>query len=96
MLEADYSANWEKVSQELSSLLLNQNHRRSVREALYDWILMFKDKGERLLENDYEWANTRASDGDLVSFGHAGTGGAYVDGDGPAGSFGSLGVVSVR
>lgn len=96
LLETDYSANWEKVSQELSDMLLNKNHRRSAREALYDWILTFKDKGERLLERNYEWTNTRASGGGLVDFGGAGSSGASVYRGGPGGSGGDLGVVSVR
>lgn len=96
LLEVDYDGNWKKVARELSEFLINKNHRRTAGEALYDWILMFKDKGKRLLETKYDWTNTLASDGNLVLFGSADSRGAGVSWGRPGNSKGYLGVVSVR
>ncbi len=84
------------ASGQLAELMVNKNHRRSPAEALYEWTLRLRNKKERTLESTYDWTSGRASDGDLVLFGNAGTMGAYVDGDLPGYSNDSLGVVSVR
>ena len=66
-------------------------------EILYDWILQFKNRKERgILEGKYDWSNTLSSFGKLVSLGDADRGGVLVDGAGPDGRLGDLGVVSLR
>lgn len=95
-MDSDYDKNWPEASKRLQELLVNQNHRRTAVEALYDWVLKFKNSGERLLESEYDWTNTRSSDGSLVDFGYAGTGGANVGRGRPRYSSALLGVVSVR
>lgn len=90
------SKDWEKAAKMLAGLKINQNHRRTPTEALYDFAIRYKNTGERMLENMHDWTNTRASGGRLVNFGGAVSRGAGVDGDGPRSSYYALGVVSVR
>lgn len=89
---------WEAASKQLSELKINQNHRRTASEALYDFVIRFKNTTDkdRMLESVYDWTNTRASGGELVLFGGADSGGANVGRGEPDGSDSYLGVVSVR
>lgn len=87
---------WQKASQMLADLLVNKNHRRSMAEALYDWLIRFKNNSDRhQLERNYDWTKTRTSDGYLAVVGFAGAHGAGVNGFEPAHYNDLLGVVWV-
>jgi len=72
--------NWRDVSRQLAKLKINQNHRRSATEILYDWVLMFKNLGKRgvLENNNNEWSNTLLSSGGIVDIGEIDVEGANV------------------
>ncbi len=90
------SSDWEKAAKMLAGLKINQNHRRTPAEALYDFAVRYKSTGERQLENMYDWTNTLSSSGRLVHFGKANAEGAGLGRWGPYRSNGVIGVVSVR
>jgi len=85
-----------KAAQQLASLKINQNHRRTMVEAIYDTAMRFKSTSERVLENTYDWTKTLSSGGDLVFFAGADSRGAGVSGYGPGRSDSGLGLVSSR
>jgi AAA domain (dynein-related subfamily) len=92
------SGDWEAAAKKLAELKINQNHRRTPTEALYDFAIRFKNTpdNERMLENMYDWTNARASDGDLVGFGRTDSWGADLGRWHPRRTDGGIGVVSVR
>ena len=87
---------WKKAAQQLSELLINQNHRRRPVEVLYDLALRFGAQDERLLQDKRDWTCACSSDGNLVSTGDFDAKGARVNGWLPDSSNGDLGVVSSR
>ena len=92
-----YNKNWKTVAQQLSELQINQNHRRTPAEIIYDQILQFKKTKDRgYLATACDWSSVLASGGSLVDVGYAGSGGAYVSGWYPDSSGGDVGVVSLR
>lgn len=69
-------AEWEKISDILSKLKINQLCRESYSEVLYRLALHEKKTGKRLLDSTdksksiyYTWTNTRNPDGNFVSVG---------------------------
>jgi hypothetical protein len=87
-------ANDEKT---LAALEINQKHRRTSGEVLYDWFLHFKKFKDRdYLEKKYDWTNVVSSRGYLVSIGSIDSSGASVSGHISDSQGGLLGVVSVR
>ncbi len=84
----------------LAGLEINQKHRRSPGEVLYDWFLHFKKFKDRgCLEKNYDGTNIVSSGGTLVNIGYISAGGAHVLSLSPDYRFclhGPLGVVSVR
>lgn len=95
-MNENYDKNWKKAAEQLAELAVNKNHRRTVTEAFYDFILRFKNTAERSLFYTYDWTNTRASDGGLVGFGGTDSKGASVAGIEPGRSGSDLGVVASR
>jgi hypothetical protein len=83
---------WKKAAEKLEELAITKLTRQTPAEAIYDIFVYFQNKGERLLENMYTWTSRRGSDGELVLVGGFGSGGAFVDGRRPGGSYGALGV----
>lgn len=87
---------WQKASQMLADLLVNKNHRRTMAEAEYDFVMRFRNNSDRhQLERNYDWTNTRTSDGSLALFGDADAEGASVSRHKPGFSRDYLGVVWV-
>ncbi|OGH86302.1 MAG: hypothetical protein A2493_03565 [Candidatus Magasanikbacteria bacterium RIFOXYC12_FULL_33_11] len=64
-----YNNNWQDVSKKMSDLLINQNHRQSFAEALYDFISLLLSKNKRILIDNYNWTKSHSSSGDLVGIG---------------------------
>lgn len=89
-------SDWQEAARRLSELAVNKNHRRLPSEVIYDILLAIKGNGERILEKNYDWTSTLASDGTLVCVGFADRSGVRVDGDGPDDRHAHLGVVSLR
>lgn len=92
--------NLDKISndaQKLAGLEINQKHRRSPGEVLYDWFLHFKKfKDGDYLEEKYDWTNIISSGGYLVTIGKIDLAGASVTEALHNFQHESLGVVSVR
>jgi hypothetical protein len=92
-----YNKNWREVAEKLVSMQINQNHRRSMTEIIYDWTLRFKKSKDRgLLRDYYEWSRSPASAGGIVRIGDVSSYGADVVGWLPVLRSDSLGVVSSR
>ena len=91
-LEKLMDSNWEEAAKQLSVLKLNRLMRHTPAEALYDFFQTYRNKGERILEDNYTWTPVLSSDGYLVGLGGCDSGGACVGGDGPAYSGGDLGL----
>ncbi|HOX96948.1 MAG TPA: AAA family ATPase [bacterium] len=84
-------------AKKLAGLEINQKHRRSPGEVLYDWFLHFKKFKDRdYLEKNYDWTNIVSSGGGLVDLGALDSFGARVSGYYPGLHAANLGVVSVR
>ena len=83
---------WTEAAKQLSELKINKNHRRTFSEGLYDFILRFHAKDNRLLESTYDWTQSLSSVGSLVDFGYFDADGSYVDGWRPGSRYGDLGV----
>ena len=65
-----YEKNWPEVGRQLAKLQINQNHRRSATEIIYDRVLSLKNLGEpSILENNYERSNALSSFGFIVTIG---------------------------
>ena len=93
LMESD----WKQAAQKLSVLQINQNHRRTPAEILYDWTLRFKGTKDRgILDSNWDWSNVQSSGGRLVYVGDADAGGASVRGNRPRYAGGTLGVCSSR
>ena len=90
------SSDWQKASEKLSQLKINQLARQNPAEVLYDIAIYFQNKRERILENMYTWTSRRASDGGLVSVGCFDSGGVTVSRFTPDCSFDYLGVAFSR
>ena len=92
-----YDKNYQDISRQLTKLKINQNHMRSVAEILYDWVLKFKNLGDRgILETNYEWSNILLSSGYIVTLGDADVFGAGVYWWGLSGGDAQTGVCSSR
>jgi len=83
---------WQKAAEKLEGLAITKFTRQTPAEALYDILVYFQNKGERLMENMYTWTSRRDSDGRLVAVGRFDSGGVHVDSGGPGYSSGYLGV----
>ena len=58
------------VNIQLADLMVNQRHRRSPVEIVYDWMLCFKNTGDNgVLDYCYDWSNTLSSKGHFVRVG---------------------------
>ena len=90
------SSNWQEAAKRLAALKLNQMTRQTPAESLYDFLVYFQNKDQRLLENMYAWTSGLTSDGNLVYLGSFDSGGANVDVWGPDYSDSSIGVVLSR
>jgi hypothetical protein len=53
---------WEAAGKKLAELRINQQHRTRLCEDIYNQLLLYVTKGERLLEKNYNWTNSRSSD----------------------------------
>ncbi len=95
-IQAILTSNWQEAARQLSELKLNQLTRQLPVEAMYDFLMYFKNNRKRLLESQYTWTYRRDSDGRLVYFGHADADGAYVDSSTPDRVHGTLGVAFSR
>lgn len=73
----------KKAAEKLVSLKINQNHRRSKVEAIYDTAMRFKVTDECSLDGTYDWTKSLSSGGFLVLFGYADSRGASVSGNDP-------------
>ncbi|MCX6800332.1 MAG: hypothetical protein NT091_04265, partial [Candidatus Falkowbacteria bacterium] len=95
--QSKYSANWKTVASQLSQLKINQNHRRTPAEIVYDFSLQFNKTNNRgFLAVDYDWSNTCSSVGDLVGLGNADSGGVIASRWLPDAQSIYLGIVSLR
>lgn len=90
------TTDWQAASKALAELKLNQMTRQTPVEALYDLLVYFQNKGDRLLGSMYTWTTGRASDGRLVALGGFDSGGASVSDGRPDGSHPGIGVVLSR
>lgn len=90
------ATDWPEAAKQLSQLKINQKHRRTPVEVLYDTLLVFGSKNTRLLPNRYDWTQARSSGGGLVRVGSFGAGGVKVSGWVPEYVGERLGVVSSR
>jgi hypothetical protein len=91
------ASDWTIAAKKLSEMKINQNHRRTAVEALYDFTIRFKNTNERMLKSTYDWTNTLASGSVLVDIGEIDQWGAHVHRNEPYYSLSqNLGVVSVR
>lgn len=73
-----------------------QIRRRTGMESTWDTLLYYFNTGESLLENVYDWAQSRSSLGSLVYVGGFVSAGLGVGGGDPGRSFSNLGVVPSR
>ncbi len=83
---------WKEAAETLADLKINQMTRQTPAEALYDLIVRYQQKGERLMENMYTWTKRRPSDGSLVSVGYFKSDGVRVGGYRPDDAYDALGV----
>jgi len=58
-----------KSSELLQKLMINQNHRLSFADTLYDFISVVFSKKKRILLKTWNWTKSRSSDGGLVVIG---------------------------
>lgn len=86
------SKTWDKQQ----TLLLKGERRREAIEVLWDGILYYATTGKKLLEDKYDWTQTRTSDGRLVDVGAFASGGLVVDLWDPGSSRSGLGVCPSR
>jgi hypothetical protein len=77
---AQADATWKQAAQKLASLSLNQNHRRTSSDVLFDHASLLQTKNIRLFNGQviYDWTSVQASGGGLVSAGGPNTGGVWV------------------
>ncbi len=95
-IERNLSAKWQESANKLAGLKLTQMTRQTFVEERYGWLVYFQNRNERLLEDKYNWTGLQASDGYLVTVGHAVSRGARVDYWLPDYSAGLSGVVLSR
>lgn len=91
-IEKLMSSNWQEAAKQLSVLKLNRLMRHTPAEALYDYLQTYRNKGERILEDNYTWTPVLSSDGNLVYVGFCDSDGAGVHNDLPGDTDGALGV----
>src|SRR3989339_563521 len=92
-----YTANWREVTRKIVELLINQNHRRTPSEIIYDWVLEFsRTKDIGLFKKNFDWTSCLSSSGHLVYIGCFVSDGMSVDGSDPNDSDNNIGVVSQR
>jgi len=89
-------SDWQKASEKLSQLKINQLTRQNPVEAVYDTVIYFQNKSERILEENYTWTTRRDSSGKLVNVGNFASGGVSVRSRTPDRSDGPLGVAFSR
>ena len=97
-LKQDASSNdesiWKPAAQALAALKVNQNHRRSLPDALFDQATLLETQDARLFNGQalYDWTNDQVSDGYLVHVGSANSGGVSVNRWDPKDRSGDMGV----
>ena len=102
LVTSNVEVEWKKAAELLSNLKINQRHRRTFSQSLYDTVTVYLADLEnnpatrRPLEGKYDWGVSRSSDGSLVNFGNFVSVGASVSGWDPGGGDGFLGVVFAR
>jgi len=94
--EPNPNYDWQEATKRLVKLQLNKMTRRTIPEAQYSTITNLAVKGERQLEDTYDWTISCSSDGALVRVGSFGSGGARVLNWDPVSSYSSIGVVLSR
>lgn len=82
-IEELMKVNWQAAAKRLADLSINQLCRRRPVEVVYDFLIVFLNNKERLLEKYYDWTPSLDADGDLVGVGSGGVGGLDVDSGGP-------------
>lgn len=90
------SSDWKEAARQLANLGLNRLTRQKPVETLYDTLVYFQNRDERLLENMYTWNNTRSSNGGLVLSGAFKPGGLGGSGGRPDYTYPYVGVVVSR
>ncbi len=93
---ADILGSREPASAKLAQLSINELTRQTASEAIYDLMMYFQNNNERLMQREYTWTNSRASDGDLVYVGRFDSDGVNVYGSSPDDSYSDLGVCPSR
>lgn len=86
------TGDWQKAAEKLEGLAITKLARQAPAEALYDLLVYFQNRGERLLENTYTWTSKRSFDGSLVYVGSFDAKGAHVYRLAPHDRYGALGV----
>jgi hypothetical protein len=83
---------WKKAAEKLEKLAITKLTRQTPVEALYDLLIYFQNKDEKLLSGMYNWTSRRDSDGGLVPVGSFDSGGVSVARGAPDASNDGLGV----
>lgn len=90
------SSSWREAAKQLSELRLNQLTRRTPTELLYDLLVYFQNKNQRLLGDAYDWTTARRVDGSHLLFGDFNADGLRVGGRASEDSSPKLGVCFSR
>ncbi len=86
---------WSKTWEDQQELFGEGESRREANEAVWDLLLTYATKGEKLLTQRADWTNSQTSDQDRVHV-HWNSDGLYVNDWGPGGPGPSIGVCSSR
>ncbi len=78
------------------ALLEPGERRREANEVVWDTLLYYGATGKKILEKDYDWTSSRASDGRLVSVGYFASAGLRLSHWNPSDSNAYLGVCPSR
>jgi hypothetical protein len=91
---SDDEAIWKPAAQELAALMINQNHRRSFADVLFDYAMLLQSQDKRLFDGKsvYDWTSDLSSGGALVHAGLPDSGGLGVSSLGPRNRSDFLGV----
>ncbi len=92
VVEESRDKNWE----DQGKLLETGERRREAVETAWDTLLYYAATGKKLLEEDWDWGNSRASGGYLVNVGGFDSDGLYVRNWNPGRSRSDIGVCPSR
>ncbi|MBM3209248.1 ATP-dependent Clp protease ATP-binding subunit [Candidatus Shapirobacteria bacterium] len=95
-LRKNISSKWEETARRLAELKLTRLTRPTLVEERWAWLVYFKNRGQRLLENTHTNTCSQSSGGLLVAVGDADADGARVSGWPPERTFGRLVAVISR